>query len=96
MAVPTYPEQSQSTTSLVFGILGLVCCPFFGIAAWVMGNNELQGITAGRRDPANLGTAKAARILGIVGTVLLTVSVVFWILLALGTIATELPFLDQL
>ncbi len=94
MAVPTYPEQSQSTTALVLGILGIVCCPFLGIAAWVMGNNELEAITSGRRDPVNLGNAKAARILGIVGTVLILVPLVFWILAAIGTLTV--PFLDQL
>lgn len=33
---------------LVFGILSLVVCPFFGIAAWVMANNDLQEMTMGR------------------------------------------------
>lgn len=94
MAVPAYPEQSQSTTALVLGILGIVCCPFLGIAAWVMGNNELEAITSGRRDPVNLGTAKAARILGIIGTVLILVPLVFWVLAAIGTLT--IPFLDRL
>ena len=70
MVVPAYPEQSQASTTLVLGILGIVCCPFLGIAAWVMGTKELEAITSGRRDPANLSTAKAGRILGIIGTVL--------------------------
>ena len=64
MAVPAYPEQSQASTTLVLGILGIVCCPFLGIAAWVMGTKELEAITSGRRDPANLSTREGRPDLG--------------------------------
>jgi hypothetical protein len=88
MTFPTaaaYPEQSQATTILVLGILGLICCAPLGIAAWVMGNKELQAIDAGLRNPDNRGTANAGRIIGIIGTVLLGVYIVFGIIwLALG------------
>ena len=73
MTVPAqspYPEQSQATTILVLGILSIVCCGLLGIAAWVMGNNELKAIDEGRRPPENRGTANAGRICGIVGVVL--------------------------
>ena len=73
MTVPVsspYPEQSQATTILVLGILSIVCCGLLGIAAWVMGNNELKAIDEGRRPPDNRGTANAGRICGIVGVVL--------------------------
>jgi hypothetical protein len=65
-----YPEQSQATTILVLGILSIVCCGLLGIAAWVMGNNELKAIDEGRRPPDNRGTANAGRICGIVGVAL--------------------------
>ncbi len=74
-----YPEASQATTILVLGILGIVCCVPFGIAAWVMGNRELEAIDAGRRNPENRGTANAGRIIGIV-------SVALWVLGALAAI----------
>lgn len=83
---PAYPEQSQATTALVLGILGIVCCQVLSIFAWIMGNNELEGIKAGRRNPENQGTATAARILGIVGTVLLGIGVVFGILFLAGAL----------
>jgi hypothetical protein len=67
----TYPEESQATTILVLGILSFVCSCFpLGIAAWVLGNRELQAIDAGMRNPANRGTANAGRIIGIVATFL--------------------------
>jgi hypothetical protein len=50
-----------------------------------MGNKELQAIDAGLRNPDNRGTANAGRIIGIIGTVLLGVYIVFGIIwLALG------------
>lgn len=74
-----YPEQSQATTILVLGILGIICCGPLGIAAWVMGNNELAAIEAGRRTPENRSTANAGRIMGIVGTVLLALGIFLFV-----------------
>ena len=75
-----YPEDSQATTVLVLGILSLVLCQILGPIAWVMGNNELAGIDAGRRPPQNRGTAQAGRILGIISTVLMIIGVVFLVI----------------
>jgi hypothetical protein len=94
MSFPTestpYPEASQASTALVLSIIGLVCCQVLGVVAWVMANNELEGIKAGRRNPANEGTANAARIIGIVGTVLLGIGILFAILAFAGLMV--LPF----
>jgi hypothetical protein len=79
-----YPEASQATTVLVLGIIGLVFCQILGPFAWVMGNKELEAIDAGRRAPENRGTANAGRILGIISTVLLAISIVFLVLLVAG------------
>lgn len=80
-----YPEASQATTVLVLGILGVVLCQLLGPVAWVMGNNELQAIDAGRRAPENRGTANAGRILGIIATVLIAIGILFAILVIVGT-----------
>lgn len=79
-----YPESSQATTVLVLGIIGLVLCQLLGPVAWVMGNNELQAIDAGRRAPENRGTANAGRILGIISTVLLAIVILGIIFLLVG------------
>lgn len=81
-----YPEQSQATTVLVLGILGIVICGILAPFAWSMGNKELAAIDSGRRSPENRGTANAGRILGIVGTVLLAIGIVFLILLVFGAV----------
>lgn len=79
-----YPESSQATTVLVLGIIGIVLCQILGPIAWVMGNNELAAIDAGRRAPENRGTANAGRILGIIGTVLLALTIIAIIFLFVG------------
>ena len=84
-----YQEDSQATTVLVLGILSLVVCQILGPIAWVMGNNELAGIDAGRRPSQNRGTAQAGRILGIISTVLMIIGVVFlFIFLIIGLVAS--------
>lgn len=71
-----YSEASQATTALILSILGLACCAIAAPVAWYMGNAEVVAIDAGRRDPSNRGTAKAAKIIGIVGTVLAVVGII--------------------
>ena len=55
---------------LTFGILSIVCCFPFGIAAWIMGNNDMQQIEAGMMDPSGKGITNAGKICGIIGTIL--------------------------
>ena len=91
-----YPEASQASTALVLSIIGLVCCQVLGIIAWVMANNELKGIKEGRRNPDNEGTASAARIIGIVTTVLLGLGIITLIILSVAGLFfvpwSEFPF----
>jgi hypothetical protein len=68
------------------GILGIVLCGILAPFAWSMGNKELAAIDSGLRPPQNRSTANAGRILGIVGTVLLGISIVLILLLAIGTV----------
>jgi uncharacterized membrane protein YjgN (DUF898 family) len=83
-----YQEDSQATTILVLGILSLVVCQILGPIAWVMGNNELAGIDAGRRPPQNRGTAQAGRILGIISTVLMIIGIaLLFVFLVIGLFA---------
>lgn len=84
-----YPEKSQATTVLVLGIIGILCCGPLGIVAWVMGQNELNAIDAGRRDPSQRGTANAGRIIGIIATVLWAAAILLGLL---GVFA--LPFTE--
>jgi hypothetical protein len=76
---------------LVFGILGLVLCFPFGIAAWIMGNADLREIQAGRMDRAGEGMTQAGRICGIVATILAVLGLaVFFLMLIFGAFASSL------
>jgi len=75
---------------LIFGILGVVCCVAFGIAAWVMGNGDLSEMDAGRMDATGRGLTMAGKIIGIVSVawaVLQLIGVIIWVaLMAAGTL----------
>jgi hypothetical protein len=61
---------------LVFGILGLVLCFPFGIAAWILGGGDLRQMDAGLMDPSGRSLTQAGQIIGIVATVLAAISIV--------------------
>ncbi len=65
----------RGTLILVLGILGLLFCGIFtGIPAWIMGNNDLKEIRAGRMDPEGESLTNVGRILGMVTCILSIVS----------------------
>lgn len=51
---------------LALGILSWVVCPILSIIAWVMGNQDLKEMDAGRMDPEGRGLTQAGKIIGIV------------------------------
>ena len=55
---------------LVFGILGMMMCGAFGIAAFMMGRNDLREINDGRMDPEGRSLTQVGHILGIIGMVI--------------------------
>lgn len=74
---PAPREHPQATMILVLGILGLVLCQVLSVFAWVMGNRVVQEIDASGGQLGGRGMANAGRICGIVGTILLGLSLVF-------------------
>lgn len=68
---------------LVLGILGIVCCFICGIVAWVMGNNDMREMDAGRMDPTGRGLTQAGKICGMVSVILQIVGFVIWLLMML-------------
>ena len=54
---------------LAFGLLSLVPSPTFvlGLAAWIMGSNDLKAMAAGKMDRGGERVTKTARALGILG-----------------------------
>ena len=92
--VPVVPVESQELPQqsliphrgvliLVLGILGIVCCFICGIVAWVMGNNDMREIDAGRMDPTGRGLTQAGKICGMVGVILSIVAIVMQVIFML-------------
>ena len=82
------PGQSQSSSTqaivaLVLGILGIICCGLLAPIAWYLGSQETRAIREGRSPVAGEGIAKAAMILGIIGTILFVLTLL-WIFFAGG------------
>lgn len=80
VATPGQPQSSstQAITALVLGILGIVCCGLLAPIAWYLGSQEQKAIREGRSPAAGEGLAKAAVILGMIGTILLVLGIL-WI-----------------
>jgi hypothetical protein len=76
-APPT--KESRATLILVLGIVSIVCCQLLAPVAWYLGNQELKDIRAGYVSMENEGIAKAGMILGIIGTILLGLGLL-WII----------------
>jgi hypothetical protein len=78
-------KPHRGTLILVLGILSLIVCGFLGIPAWIMGKNDLAAMEAGQMDPVGRSLTNAGRICGMIGTILLILTIVGVILvLALG------------
>jgi len=82
-ATATHVEPHRGALILTFGILSIVCCFPFGIAAWIMGNNDMQQIEAGMMNPSGKGITNAGKICGIVGTIIGILTTGFWILISI-------------
>jgi hypothetical protein len=66
-------QPHRGGTILALGILGWVVCFPLGIAAWVMGNEDLAKMDRGQMDRSGEGLTRAGRILGIVQCILLLI-----------------------
>ena len=74
---------------LVFGILSFVVCPFFGIAAWVMGNTDLQEMDSGLMDRTGRDLTNAGRICGMIATALLILQVLVMIVVMIVVVVSN-------
>ena len=70
------PDHSQAMLVLILGIVGLVVCGIAAPFAWVIGNRVIAEIDASNGQVGGRSTANAGRICGIVGTILLGLSLV--------------------
>jgi hypothetical protein len=86
---PASPTSTSAIMALVLGILSLACCGFFtGIPAIFLGRSELKAIEEGRNSESNRALAKIGMILGIIGTVIMVLFGLGYILLIILGIST--------
>jgi hypothetical protein len=82
-------KNGLGTWALVLGIASIVCCSIlFGVIAIVLGNQSKKAGAEGLATNSNLGNI--GFILGIIGSVLSLVLILFWFL---G--AVTVPFLPE-
>jgi uncharacterized membrane protein YjgN (DUF898 family) len=91
---PGYPygpqaEQGQATTALVLGILGIAVCGVIAPFAWSIGRSSMREIDASGGTLGGRGKAQAGYILGIVGTCLLVLGLLFGALFFASFISTS-------
>ena len=68
------PDHPRATTVLVLGILGIVVCGVIAPFAWAMGKQTLREIDASNGMLGGRGATNVGYILGIIGTILLGLS----------------------
>ena len=73
---PPAQNHPRAMTSLILGILGIVCCSICAPFAWSIGKKAVNEIDASGGRFGGRGQAQAGYILGIIGTVLLAISLV--------------------
>jgi hypothetical protein len=71
---------------LALGILSWLCCPVFGLFAWILGSGDLRDMRAGRMDPEGIPLTQAGQILGMIHIVLFAIVLVgiVFLLLMIG------------
>ena len=79
MPVQFAPDHPKATTALVLGILGVVLCQVLAPFAWSIGKKTVAEIDASRGAVGGRGSAQAGYVLGIVGTVLLGLVILYLI-----------------
>ncbi len=86
---PAPPTNQKALWSMILGIVSIVlCCSGISVAlsvpAWIMGSSAKKEIAASQGGQGGDGMAKAGFILGIVGTVLGVLALLYWILVLAG------------
>jgi hypothetical protein len=81
------PDHPKATTALVLGILGVLVCGLVAPFAWRIGKRTVNEIDASHGQLGGRGTAQAGYVLGIIGTALLLLGLLFGLLVMVLAIA---------
>jgi hypothetical protein len=77
---PPQQDHPRATMSMILGILGLVICTVIAPFAWRIGKKTMDEIDASGGRLGGRGMAQAGYIMGIIGTVVLVLGVLFFVI----------------
>jgi hypothetical protein len=86
------PDHPKATTSLILGILGIVLCSVIAPFAWRIGKSTVDEIDASNGQLGGRGSAQAGYIMGIIGTILLGLALlflVFWLIIVVVAVGSN-------
>lgn len=83
------PNHPKATTALVLGIIGVVLCPFVGIAGFVIGGRVRREIAAAPGQWGGHGLATAGWVLGIISIVYASLLLVYLVILVVVGVASS-------
>lgn len=95
---PGEVASGKATAALILGILAIACAGFLtGIPAIIVGSSELKAIREGTSSKKGESSAKVGYILGIIGTVLSCLALLFFAgVIALGISLGSSGFFQQM
>lgn len=82
------PKHPQATTAMVLGILGIAVCGILAPIAWVIGGRAVNEIDAQPAAYSGRGEANAGRIMGIIGTCIIALT----LLAVIGLLSLSVAF----
>jgi hypothetical protein len=86
---PALPNAPGAVASLVLGIISIPLCQLCGPFAYYYGKRAEEAIDASGGALGGRGMATAGKILGIIGTVLLGLWIVYWVIIAIVAIGNS-------
>ena len=86
---PALPNAPGAVASLVLGIISIPICQLCGPFAYYYGKRAEEAVDASGGTLGGRGMASAGKILGIIGTVLLGLWIVYWIVIAIAAISNS-------
>lgn len=85
---PAQAQHPRGTIVLVLGILSVTIMQLLGPVAWVMGHTTLREIDASGRAYANRSSVQAGMILGIIGTAIGVLGLVWLVVMLMAVLAS--------
>jgi hypothetical protein len=78
---PAIVKPHRAGTILALGLIGLLVCGPLCIAAWVMGDSDIREMDAGLMDKSGRDTTSTGRTLGVLGSIIWLVIIIFFVVL---------------